>query len=145
MAVTPVTLPGLDGVLATECHDDRDHRCRALSSPDGHGRARDDEIDLEAHELRGQRRQPIRVSIGELVLDDDVSPDNVAAPTESLRHHLAQGGALERGQAENADPVDPACRLSPCGRRQRHRPDAKNEAKGKHRFPPHVTSSGVSP
>jgi hypothetical protein len=98
----------VDGV-ADPRHDDRDGLGRLLDEPDRRRARRHDDVDLQAHQLVGQRRQPIYAPVGGSVLKGNLPALAQAAIAEAVAEIL-QKRAIRIDEGRQHPDHRPLCR-----------------------------------
>src|ERR1700687_2755685 len=125
----PAQLEDHDGI-ADSHHDERDRRCRLVDSLGGGCPGRDDHVHLSGKQLRDEDGKPLVLALRPAILDDDISPLDVAQFAQALPEWAdevsLQGGG---GVSEETDPVNFGRRVRLGGERrgEEHRTRASKE------------------
>jgi hypothetical protein len=91
--------------------DDRDRRGRALRRADGRRRARDDDVDLEPDQLRGEFGQALVLTVGSA--GRRARPSPTAARQQTLARRAARRPARRSGGVSSSDCPGPCALRRP--------------------------------
>ena len=94
--------PALDRIVGAERHDDRNRRCRIVRGTNRYRRSGNNDVDVEAYELGGQRRQPIRLAVGQSLFECDIAANDIAARTKLRQQNARERHIPESSETEKA-------------------------------------------